>query len=93
MGKKTIIIDAAIPEGGLSTDLTNKINEVYITRFLEDQGAGDLASILASYNMGKILEFAGQLKGAKKLFQNILKKNPTNRWAKEALRQIEISLN
>ncbi len=93
MGKKKKIINTDFPEGAISGQTINKINEIYLLRLLEDGGVHDLGQVIAPFSEGKILEFAGQMKKAKETFQNILKKNPTNRWAKEALRQVELSLH
>ena len=94
MGKKRKIVrNPNFPEGGISAQTINKINEIYLSRILEEDGAGDLLSVLTPFSEGKVFEYVGQMKKAKETFQNILKKNPKNRWAKEALRQVETVLN
>ncbi len=94
MGKKRIKrINKAFPEGAISGQTINKINEIYLSRVLEEDGVHDLLPVLVPFSEGKILEFAGQMKKARETFQNILKKDPKNRWAKEALRQVEMTLN
>ena len=81
------------PEGAVSGQLINKINEVHLTRALEEGGAPDLINILAAFSEGKILEHIGHMKKARETFKNILKKNPRNRWANAALNEIEMNLH
>ncbi len=80
------------PAGAVSIDYINKIGEIHLTRMLDEDGASDLLPVLAPFSEGKIFEFAGQMKKARETFRNILKKNPRNRWAIEALRQVERNL-
>lgn len=93
MTNKKNIINLGLPEGAVSDQLINKINEIYLSRILEDGGVADLMPVLGPFSEGKILEHIGQMKRAKETFQRILKKNPTNRWAIEALKQVEMSLH
>lgn len=91
MGKKKT--NQAFPEGAISAQLINKINEVHITRALEEGGAEELINILAPFSEGKILEHIGHMKKARETFKNILKKNPRNKWAMAALNEIEMNLH
>ncbi len=80
------------PEGAFSLNTINKIGEIHLTRMLDEDGASDLLPVLALFSEGKILEQAGQMKRARDTFKNILRTNPRNRWAIEALRQVEMNL-
>ncbi len=80
------------PAGAVSLNTINKIGEIHLTRMLDEDGASDLLPVLAPFSEGKILEHAGQMKKARETFKNILKTNPRNRWAIEALRQVEMNL-
>lgn len=82
-------MDASFPEGAISASTISKINEIHLSRVLEEEGSADLMPIIVPFSEGKILELSGQMKKAKKAFQDILRKNPKNRWAREALRQVE----
>ncbi len=94
MGEKKVIKNVLnFPEGAISAGTINKINEVYLERAFEEDGAHDLMTILLPFSEGKVLEYVGQMNKAKETFQKILKKNPKNRWAIEALRQIEHVIN
>lgn len=86
-------VNLAFPEGAISGNTFNKINEIYLSRALDDDGIHDLMPVIVSFSEGKILEHVGQMKKACETFKKILKKNPHNRWAKEALRQVEKTLN
>lgn len=90
---KKKIKNKSFPEGAISAQWINKINEVHLTRALEDGGAPDLINILAAFSEGKILEHIGHMKKARETFKNILKKNPRNRWAREALNEVEMNLH
>jgi hypothetical protein len=81
-----------LPEGAVSFGTINKIGEVHLTRILDEDGASDLLPVLVPFSEGKILEQAGQMKRAREMFKSILKTNPRNRWAIEALRQVEMNL-
>lgn len=86
-------INKNFPEGAISGQTINKINEIHLLRILEEDGVHDLMHVLAPFSEGKILEQVGQMKKARETFRNILKKNPKNRWAIEALRQVEMAIN
>jgi len=81
------------PEGAVSGSMITKINEIHISRALDDGGVPDLANVIGAFSEGKVLEFIGQMKKARETFLTILKKNPRNRWAREALSQVERTLN
>jgi predicted Zn-dependent protease len=92
--KKSVKIgNLAFPEGGMSATIINKINEIYLSRALEEDGHTDLMQVLVPFSEGKILEHAGQMKKARETFQGILKKNPRNKWAQAALKEIERNLH
>jgi len=95
MGKKKIKrkVNLAFPEGAISGNIFNKINEIYLSRALDDDGIHDLMPVIVPFSEGKILEHVGQMKKARETFKNILKKNPRNRWAKAALLHVEKTLN
>ena len=94
MGKKKVRkFNKSFPEGAISGQTINKINEIHIARILEEDGHNDLLPVLTPFSEGKVLEFVGQMKKAKEMFQNILKKDPKNRLVKAALQQIEMSLH
>ena len=82
-----------MPEGAMSEKIINKINEIYLSRALDEGGANDLIPVLVPFSEGKILEYVGQMKKAKETFQGILKKDPRNRWAREALKEVEKNLH
>lgn len=81
------------PEGAVSANMVNKINKIHLSRMLYDGEADDLIPVIESFSEGKILEHIGQMKRARDTFRNILKKNPRNRWAMEALRSVEDNLH
>lgn len=81
------------PEGAFSGGIISKINEIHVSRALEEGGAGDLVKVLVPFSEGKVLELVGQMKKARETFKDILKKDPRNKWAKEALKQVERNLH
>lgn len=91
--KSKMLGKLGFPEGAMSGNTINKINEIYLSRVLEEDDAGDLISVLVPFSEGKVFEYVGQMKKAREAFQGILKKNPQNRWAKEALREVERNLH
>lgn len=82
-------INKNFPEGAISGNTINKINEVYLSRVFDDDGPSDLMPVLVPLSEGKILDLVGQKKKAIETFQGILKKNPKNRWVKAALKEAE----
>lgn len=90
---RKVKVNKNFPEGAFSGAYINKINEIHLTRALDEDGVHDLMPVIVPFSEGKILEFAGQMKRAKETFQDILKKNPKNRWAKEALKEVERNLH
>lgn len=91
--KKTPKFNKSFPEGAISGHTINKINEIHLTRIFEEDGHQELLPVLMPFSEGKVLEFIGQMKKAKETFKNILKKDPNNRLVKDALRQVEMTLN
>ncbi|PIR18028.1 MAG: hypothetical protein COV46_01575 [Deltaproteobacteria bacterium CG11_big_fil_rev_8_21_14_0_20_49_13] len=91
--KRSRKINKSFPEGAISGQTINKINEIYLTRILEEDGYQDLLPIIMPFSEGKALEFTGQMKKARETFKRILKKDPENSMVKDALNQVEMSLN
>jgi len=73
--------------------MITKISEIHIERALEEGGVSGLAGVIGAFSEGKILEHIGQMKKAREAFIGILKKDPGNRWAQEALSEVERTLN
>jgi len=81
------------PEGAISGGMVSKISNIYIERALEEAEADDLIPVIIPFSEGKVLEHIGQMKKAQETFKEILKKNPRNKWAKEALKDVELNLH
>lgn len=79
-----------LPEGAMSLEY---IDEIYLTRALEEGGADDLIPVLHSFSHGQILEEQGKIKEAQKLYKEVLKHNPKNPWIKEASQRVKYILN
>jgi hypothetical protein len=86
-------INRNFPEGAISAATVSKISNIYLSRVLEEDGASDLMPVIEAFSEGKILEHVGQMKKARDTFKEILKKNPRNKWAIEALQNVEINLH
>ena len=81
------------PEGAISAGFISKISDIYLSRALEDAEAADLIPVIIPFSEGKVLEYTGQMKKARDAFKDLLKKNPRNKWVKEALQDVELNLN
>jgi len=86
-------VNKSFPEGAISGNMINKINHIYLSRAIEDAASEDLVNVIVPFSEGKVLEFIGQMKRAKETFKEILKKNPRNKWAAEALSEVERNLH
>jgi hypothetical protein len=91
--KNRKLVNKGFPEGAISAGTINKINNIYLSRVLDDDDMNGLAPVIEAFSEGKILEFAGQMKKARQTFRDILKKDPSNKWAMEALQGVELNLH